>query len=413
MLAVAGAVGLASLANTLGSWRLTEVVSGAASADRAATEAAFAALLEREGTLTSLTGLSLLAAAVSFLGWLHRAVGNVPALTGTMPRTTPWRAVLWWFVPVANLWIPYTIVRDVKERLESRLGSLRLTGILRTWWLSWVAVPVGLLSLQLAIGRLDRSVPTLATGALGEAAWAMSAVLAVLVVRRLDTAQRLLAGRSIRGSPLAGVSSAGTRAPGSWALVGLSALVTSLVAVGALVLAPAVAGTGEGAWATFRPKDGSYLIELPGSPRSADEGQLVGSGEKPTGEDDAVEEAYVLERSDHTIWVTSWRLPGAPDAEAQLEAQRQAAIDSGLTLISWRLTWRGSHRGVEWEGQATLPSEDGEPITLHVRALEVVAGDHLYSLVDARDTPTAPVELARIFDSFRPTLPRPIDPSLT
>jgi len=100
--------------------------------------------------LSWLAGGSLLLFAITavlFLAWLQRARRNARALG--MPARTP-GALLWWFVPVFNLYRPYVVVRSVL--LASRGGYGRSPGWLATWWLVWLASALWL-SVELALVR--------------------------------------------------------------------------------------------------------------------------------------------------------------------------------------------------------------------------------------------------------------------
>ena len=77
-----------------------------------------------------------LIAAIAFLAWLSRSVDNVPALGGGRPMVTPRWAIGWWFVPVASLFRPYQIVKDVNRRLALPTDSSGSRLIL-AWWLVW------------------------------------------------------------------------------------------------------------------------------------------------------------------------------------------------------------------------------------------------------------------------------------
>lgn len=69
-----------------------------------------------------------------FLSWLARARRNARALG--MPARTP-GALLWWFVPVAQLVTPFMAVRGVLQ--ASRGAHGRVPGWFVTWWLVWLA----------------------------------------------------------------------------------------------------------------------------------------------------------------------------------------------------------------------------------------------------------------------------------
>ena len=61
-----------------------------------------------------------LLAAIAFLTWIHRASVNIHALLHTSEdppiRFSPGWAVGWWFVPIASLWMPYQVMKDLWAR---------------------------------------------------------------------------------------------------------------------------------------------------------------------------------------------------------------------------------------------------------------------------------------------------------
>ena len=78
-------------------------------------------------------GLFVITAAL-FLAWLARARRNASVL-GMSPRVPG--VLLWWFVPAANILLPFVAVRGVLQ--ASRGGRERAPGWLVTWWLVWLA----------------------------------------------------------------------------------------------------------------------------------------------------------------------------------------------------------------------------------------------------------------------------------
>jgi len=78
-------------------------------------------------------GLFVVTAAL-FLAWLARARRNarVLGMSGRVPG-----ALLWWFVPAANILLPFVAVRGVLQ--ASRGGRERAPAWLVTWWLVWLA----------------------------------------------------------------------------------------------------------------------------------------------------------------------------------------------------------------------------------------------------------------------------------
>lgn len=53
-----------------------------------------------------------IATAIFFLIWLYRVYGNLRSLGASTVEYTPGWAVGWFFVPLANLVIPYKIVHE-------------------------------------------------------------------------------------------------------------------------------------------------------------------------------------------------------------------------------------------------------------------------------------------------------------
>ena len=75
---------------------------------------------------------------IAFLAWFSRWVENVPPLTGQVPRRSPRTAIGTWFLPIANLGLPYAITRDTLDRLDPdrRSAASRLVA---AWWLTWLS----------------------------------------------------------------------------------------------------------------------------------------------------------------------------------------------------------------------------------------------------------------------------------
>ena len=107
-------------------------------------EAAFAAR-GQDGNLLGLVNLAIVIPALLFFGaWLGRVVGNVPALGGGVPGTSPGRAFIKTLTPVANLWLVPGMIQDVLYRLDPRGGGLFMVGIawvglVGSWIISFAA----------------------------------------------------------------------------------------------------------------------------------------------------------------------------------------------------------------------------------------------------------------------------------
>jgi heme/copper-type cytochrome/quinol oxidase subunit 3 len=89
--------------------------------------------------------VALLGTAVSFICWLYRARKNAEASGVGGFRWGPGWTIGSWFIPLANLVIPYRVVAEIDRANEPGLpganvmaGSRRQT-LLGFWWASWIA----------------------------------------------------------------------------------------------------------------------------------------------------------------------------------------------------------------------------------------------------------------------------------
>jgi hypothetical protein len=155
-----------------------------------------------------------IATAVAFLLWLHRAYRNLPALGATRLDTTPGWAVAYFFIPFVNLVKPFQVVREIWREsrrgaeggenfggVSSRTGTPALIG---WWWAFWIiANVVGRVSDRAAVtagtieGMLLASWITIGSDAL----FVIAAVLAILVVKRIDEMQETEFGQMAAQSP--------------------------------------------------------------------------------------------------------------------------------------------------------------------------------------------------------------------
>ena len=158
--------------------------------------------LELTTWLSWAASTSLVVTAVTaglLLAWLVRARRNARALG--MPARTP-GVLLWWFVPVAQLFAPYMAVRGILQ--ASRGGYGRTPAWLATWWLVWLAtslwicVEVGFARSEGAIHFLlgDEVGVVLMLGLAGQAVLAHPLLIAVVVA--IQRAQQQHAGHAGR-----------------------------------------------------------------------------------------------------------------------------------------------------------------------------------------------------------------------
>jgi type IV secretory pathway VirB3-like protein len=102
-----------------------------------------------QGIVAMLGVLVYLITVVLFLVWLHRAHKNLPALRAEYLQYSPGWAVGWWFIPFANLVMPFKVVRevwaesspDISEEPSFLSESLHRAPVyVGFWWGLWLAM---------------------------------------------------------------------------------------------------------------------------------------------------------------------------------------------------------------------------------------------------------------------------------
>ena len=140
---------------------------------------------------------------VAFLVWLHRASRNVPALGNPKSKVefTPGWAVGWFFIPFANLVMPYRAVREVWEKSDPAVRTQQDVmftppssgGLLLGWWVAWVASNVlsnASMRLQGAADTPEALRWTAGLDLVADLVGILAAALAILVVRGIDRRQQ-------------------------------------------------------------------------------------------------------------------------------------------------------------------------------------------------------------------------------
>jgi hypothetical protein len=73
---------------------------------------------------------------ITFLCWIYRSNKNLQALSGEQMMFSPGWSVGWYFIPVANLWKPYQVMKeiwDVSHKYASNDHAL-----IGWWWTLWI-----------------------------------------------------------------------------------------------------------------------------------------------------------------------------------------------------------------------------------------------------------------------------------
>ena len=89
-----------------------------------------------ELTILSLDLITYYSVVISFLMWVNRASKNLASIGVENQIFGPLAAVVWWFVPIASLWMPYRVVAEIWT--GSHPQKHPPPPILILWWLAWV-----------------------------------------------------------------------------------------------------------------------------------------------------------------------------------------------------------------------------------------------------------------------------------
>ena len=157
--------------------------------------------------------------AVIFFFWIHRACSNLDYLKVTDTRFTPGWAIGWWFIPFANIFMPYQVVKELWKTSDTNTVSMDSTiqhntwkqaytsPILILWWLLWLAsgflgswvytqrnnINMSDLSAPTSVdvftAALERVIQTDWTSISLDIVICLSAVLAIVIVRSISSRQ--------------------------------------------------------------------------------------------------------------------------------------------------------------------------------------------------------------------------------
>ncbi|TLN26675.1 DUF4328 domain-containing protein [bacterium] len=77
-----------------------------------------------------------IAANIVFLVWVYRANKNLHSLSNTAMVHSPGWSVGWFFIPIANLFKPYQVLRELW--VVSSRGRVSSTALVGWWWAIWL-----------------------------------------------------------------------------------------------------------------------------------------------------------------------------------------------------------------------------------------------------------------------------------
>jgi hypothetical protein len=141
------------------------------------------------------------ATIVAFLMWIQRAYRNLPALGAVRLDTTPGWVVGYFFIPIVNFFKPFQAVREIwrhslplEESDEGLIIAARSGGhaLVGWWWAFWIVATLVGRAGDRAVRRASSIEGMLLASRVSIAAdglYIIAAVLAILVVKRIDEMQ--------------------------------------------------------------------------------------------------------------------------------------------------------------------------------------------------------------------------------
>lgn len=287
-------LGLASAINTLFNFVIGDL--GAVVPDSSVVRALLDSQAWATRSLPLAYDAALLATGLVFVMWLTRAQESTESLTGNPTRYGRFGAMAWWLVPIADWIMPYHVVREVQLSADPAARSGRGALLARTWWVVWIAASLVVISVLVDQGHNLASAWQFGILAIQWELSFLAGSLAIALIARIQDAQDRMAGLS--GHPAAVRGRMGLPAVAGVAATTLSLVTVVAVSFGSIEAPPE-------AWSTYRPADGSFSVDLPGTPTIT----LF----EPNG---GVEREYSLSRGSVNYFVFALELHGSVSPEA-------------------------------------------------------------------------------------------------
>jgi hypothetical protein len=137
--------------------------------------------------------LAFLASVVVISLWIHRAHANLFAAGIEYLDFTPGWSIGWFFVPIANLWLPFQAMRELWHASHGARDTFtaRAPGIMTAWWTAWIVGNIlDNASVRMAWSENPELVHYgLAVGAVGSVLTIVAAWFLLQIVARVTEAQ--------------------------------------------------------------------------------------------------------------------------------------------------------------------------------------------------------------------------------
>lgn len=191
------ALALVAISSNLLEYRLFSDFKSGVYASREAAVAAAAASDSRQAVVAIVQFATFIAAGILILKWIHRANYNARQLGATDMTFTPGWSIGWYFVPVANLWMPYRAMKEIWKASANPQDwkNEPVSSLLPWWWFLWiVSGTVGSVSNRLWLTAKTIDAYTVAN-LLDQVSNAVVVVLSLLMAALVRRIQRMQMAR--------------------------------------------------------------------------------------------------------------------------------------------------------------------------------------------------------------------------
>jgi len=152
----------------------------------------------QHGAIAALKVLTLIPTMVLWLVWLHRAYANLRLVGSRQSKFTAGASIGFWFIPFANLFLPYQITADLWLRSDARNVEASLAGrgapaLLGWWWVGYIIARLldrSYFSLAENLNSVEQQLAAATAGILASTVGIVAALLAIAVVRGIDMRQQ-------------------------------------------------------------------------------------------------------------------------------------------------------------------------------------------------------------------------------
>ena len=169
-------------------------------ADEVVPSGELTAVALRSGAITVLVTVLSLVVTVLFCLFMPRANRNARAF-GSLMTISPGWAAGWFFVPLANLWMPYQAMKEIWQGSDPdpnvRPALVEAPGLIKWWWMTYLLRGVAGPAVYFASrdenrtqAAIDLSTVTIATSVLTLISAPLAAATVRAVARRQDERQK-------------------------------------------------------------------------------------------------------------------------------------------------------------------------------------------------------------------------------